>query len=270
MNKNIEHNQKTFAPQHYKNFHGALSAFFQHECPQLGGIRTRQVLVQSISEMVNQFYPQTNHLRPGQTPWTAVHKDARGRYGKKIEQTQLQPVILDIIKQDDARERANGKKLRDIKQEATARLFTQAYEQDAVLTNAEVAILLKISPSTVSKYVKTWEESSGNVLPRRGTIHDMGPTLTHKKIIIHKLFIEQKSVQQVSRETYHSFQAIQNYIDMFRRVVLCKKKGMNTEEIAYSVKKSQRLIKQYEEIIDNYGKESQTLKRLLEHKTEIR
>jgi len=28
----------------------------------------------------------------------------------------------------------------------------------------------------------------------RGTIHDMGPTLTHKKMIIEKLFVQQETV----------------------------------------------------------------------------
>jgi hypothetical protein len=32
-------------------------------------------------------------------------------------------------------------------------------------------------------------------VPRRGTLYDMGPTLTHKKPIIRKLFLEGKSVE---------------------------------------------------------------------------
>ena len=121
-------------------------------------------------------------------------------------------------------ELANGKNLKDIKQEATVRLFQQAYEQGGCMTNAEVALLLKISPTTVSKYIRLWEECSNQVVPRRGSIHDMGPTLTHKRIIIHKLFIEKKPVQQVARETYHSFHAIQRYIGTFKQILLCKTK----------------------------------------------
>ena len=103
----------------------------------------------------------------------------------------------------------------------------QAYEQDGCLTNAEVAICWKFLPvAAVSNYIKEWEVENREVLPRRGSIHDMGPTLTHKKIIIEKLFIEQKTVQQVSRETLHSLPAIQRYISTFKQVLLCKQKGM--------------------------------------------
>jgi len=85
--------------------------------------------------------------------------------------------------------------------------------------------MLKISVVTVGKYIRKWEMEYKTVLPRRGSIHNIGPTLTHKKIILHKLFIEQKSVQQTSRETYHSLQAIQRYISTFRQALLCMQKG---------------------------------------------
>ena len=65
----------TYTPMQYKNFAGALGSFFAAECPQLGGDRTRRVLVDSIIEMVEHFYPETTHLREGQVQWVTVHKD---------------------------------------------------------------------------------------------------------------------------------------------------------------------------------------------------
>ena len=91
----------------------------------------------------------------------------------------------------------------------------------------------------------------------------MGPSLTHKKIIINKLFIEQKTVQQVSRETYHSIRAIERYIVAFKQILLCRQKGMNTEEIAFSVRKTVRLVKEYEKIIDEYKDSNYILAELL-------
>jgi len=269
MKKNISANQATFCPQAYKTFEGALEAFFASECPQLGGIRTRQVLVKSIFDMVHQFFPETSHMRPGQVTWPTVHRDELSSYGKSIKQTRLTTVILELVQSSDAQDRANGKKLREMKREAVARMCKQAFEQDGCLTNAELAILLKISPNTVSKYIKEWELENTEVLPRRGSIHDMGPTLTHKKIIIEKLFLEQKTVQQVSRETYHSLPAIQRYITTFRQVLLCKKKGMSTEEIAYAVKRTVRLIKEYEEIIEEYKERNYIMEKLLNLEVEM-
>jgi predicted transcriptional regulator len=263
MKQNIDANHATFCPQAYKSFEGALEAFFSFECPQLGGIRTRQVLVRSISDMVRQFYPETSHMRPGQVTWPTVHREEFSSYGKSIKQTRLTTVVLDLVRSEDALERAKGKKLRVIKKEAVARMCKQAFEQDGCLTNAEMAILLKISPGSVSNYIKEWEVENREVLPRRGSIHDMGPTLTHKKIIIEKLFIEQKTVQQVSRETAHSLPAIQRYISAFKQVLLCKQKGMSTEETAFSIGRTVRLTREYELIIEGYKEKNYVMEALL-------
>ena len=254
MKSQLNHHQATYGPQVQKSFLGALNAFFAQECPQLGGHRTRQVLVQSIVQMVNEFFPETNHLRPGQTPWSCVHKGERASYGKRIDQSKLQAVILDLVKAQDIIDRANGAKLRDLKQEACVRLFTQAYEQDGVMTLAEVAILLKISPPTVSKYVRAWEQANQRMVPRRGTIHDMGPTLTHKKEIIEKLVFDGKSVEVVCRETRHSPEAVLRYITNFKQVLLCRRKKLDNRETAFAAKLSLRLVEEYQRLIDSYAK----------------
>ncbi|MFA6716884.1 MAG: DUF1670 domain-containing protein [Victivallaceae bacterium] len=263
MKQHITNNQAAFNPQFYKSFMGALEAFFAQECPQIAGFRTRQVLVKTINDMVLQFFPETNHLRPGQISWPTVHKNEKGSYGKSIKNTRLTNVVLDLVQSQDAMDRAKGRKLREIKKEAAERICRQAFEQDGCMTNAEIAIILKISQPTVSKYISEIETESQTVLPRRGTIHDMGPSLTHKKIIINKLFIEQKTVQQVSRETYHSVRAIERYIVAFKQILLCRQKGMNTDEIAFSVRKTKRLVKEYEKIIEEYREKSYILEKLL-------
>lgn len=263
MKKNIDANHATFCPQAYKTFEGALEAFFAYECPQIGGIRTRQVLVQAIMNMVGKFYPETSHMHPGQITWPTVHCDEFSSYGKSIKQTRLTTVVLDLVQSEDAMERAKGKRLRAIKKEAVARMCKQAFSQKGCLTNAEIAILLKISPSCVSHYIKEWEMENHEVLPRRGSIHDIGPTLTHKRIIIEKLFIEQKTVQQVSRETCHSLPAIQRYISAFKQILLCRQKGMKTEEIAFSIGRTERLVKEYERIIEEYKEKEYIVDSLL-------
>ena len=179
MKTHISANEATYGPQQYKTFAGALTAFFSEECPQLGGMRTRQVLSTTILSMVDKFYPETSHLKQGQTPWVTTDKHATKSYGKKISQTPLVSVILDLVRAEDIQERKDGKRLRDMKKEAVARMLKQSYEQGGCMTSVELAILLKISPPTVGKYIKEWELEHKEVLPRRGSIHDMGPTLTH-------------------------------------------------------------------------------------------
>jgi DNA-binding CsgD family transcriptional regulator len=264
MSQRLAEQEAAYGPQELKSFPGALNAFFSNECPQLGGQRTRQVLVQSIVQMIGRFYPPSTNLRPGQTPWVTVDKDEKSSYGKRMSETRLTSVVLDLIPANELTERKDGKKLREIKKAAVARVFTQAYEQGGCLTNVETALLLKISPSTVSKYTREWELENDTLLPRRGTIHDMGPTLTHKKEIIERLFLQGKSVEQVMRETYHSAEAITRYIVAFKQVLLCHRKGLSTEEIAFAVKMSKRLVEEYQRLIAELASKNPSLDRLIE------
>ena len=254
MQSTLDQAQATYTPQLHKSFPGALDSFFARECPQLGGARTRQVLVQSVVQMVEAFYPSTTNLRAGQTVWTAVHKDEKSSYGKTIAASRLTPVVLDLLPADEIKARAEGAKLRELKKEAVARLFQQAYQQAGVLTHAEVALLLKISPTTVSHYTREYESEHQLQLPRRGTIHDMGPTLTHKKEILEKLIFAGKSVEVVCRETEHSPEAVLRYTTHFKQVLLCRRKGLQNTEIAFATKLSLRLVEEYQKLIEEYGK----------------
>ncbi len=255
MRKELSNAQANYNPQFYKSFEGALEAFFSEECPQLGGGRTRRLLVDVIRSMVGEFFPSTTCLTAGQTPWTCVHKDARSSYAKTICKTRLTPVVLDLVKPADIKDRAAGVSLKDLRKEAVARLFQQAYQQDGVLTCAEVAILLKLGVSTVSLYVNEWEEENQQILPRRGTIHDMGPTLTHKRQIIEKLVFEGKSVEVVCRETCHSPEAVLRYITSFKQILLCRRKGLEKADISFATKMSLRLVEEYFDLMDDYRKQ---------------
>jgi len=263
MKGNLDHCRATYGPQNFKNFPGALEAFFMEECPQMGGQKTRQVLVQNIVGMVNEFYPSTTNMRQGQVLWTTVDKNEKASYGKSMRKTRLTQVVLDLVRPEDASERAGGKKLRDIKMEAVARMFMQAYGQGGCMTNAEMAILLKISPQTVSKYTLEWEKTRNRLLPRRGTIHDMGRTLTHKKEIVRKLFMEGKTVEDVSRETFHSPEAINRYIVAFKQVLMCRRKHLAIEQTAFAVKMSKSLVMEYWNMIDEMKSKSIFLDDLL-------
>lgn len=252
MSERIQHARDTFGPQLFKTFEGALGSFMETECPQLGGLRTRQTLVGAIAELVHAHFPSSSHLGQGQIRWTAVHKDEKSSYGKTISQSLLTPVVLDLLPPSEIEARAAGTKLRDVKKEAVARLFTQAYEQSGVLTNAEVALLLKLSAGTVGTYRREWEKQHERLLPTRGSIHDMGPTLTHKKIILQKLIFEGKTVETVCRETDHSPEAVLRYATNFKQVLMCQSKGLDVTQTAFATKLSKRLIEEHRALADQY------------------
>ena len=245
--------ERTYNPVEQKTFHGALISFFAREFPQLAGDRSRQAVVQAIVELVHKFFPETTHLRPGQTTWTTVAQETAASYGKTIAETKLVPIVLNILADDETTQRKQGVKLRDLKIEAVGRLCKQADQQGGCLTSAELAVLLKTTPTTIGKYIKAYETAHDQLLPRRGTIHDLGPTLTHKKEICRLLFLEGCSVMETCRRTHHTVRAVNRYITNFKQVLTCKTKGLGVQETAFATKLSAPLVRAYHKLFDDYA-----------------
>lgn len=255
--------EKMYGPAEQKTYTGALCAFFAREFPQLAGERSRQAIVQAIVEMTQRFFPETAHLRPGQTTWTTVAKQVSSAYGKTIDETPLVPVVLSVMAADEVTQRKQGKRLRELKIEAVGRLCRQADEQGGCLTNVEMAVLLKTTPTTISTYIREYENRHGELLPRRGTIHDLGPTLTHKKEICRLLFLEQCSVSETCRRTRHSPQAVNRYITNFRQVLTCKANGLDPQQTAFATKLSRPLVEEYHRLFDEYAVTDQRIAELI-------
>ena len=207
------------------------------------------MIVNKVEELVDQFYPPTSHLRMGQVMWPAVDENETAAYGKTIEKTKLKPVFVDMIAPEDIEAVLNGQKAKTIRQQATIRLFHQAKQQEAVLTGVDVATLMRLSPATISNYVRQWEKQNQKSVPRRGTIHDMGRSVTHKKQICYKVIVEGKSIEQTARETGHSPEAITRYIKDYKRILACLSQGLTPKDTAFVAKVSQNLVYEYINLI---------------------
>jgi hypothetical protein len=240
----------SLGPVEKKTFAAALDQFFQEQCPQMGGPLTRKVLVSKVQELVETFFPPHTHLRMGQVLWPAIDENETASYGKTIEKTRLKPVFVDLIAPEDIEATLKGESRRLIRQRATVRLFTQAKEQGGVFSCADVATLMRLSLPTISKYVCTWEKEHPQIVPRRGTVHDLGPSLTHKRLICYKVLVEGKSIEQTARETRHSPEAITRYVKDYKRILTCLRAGLSVQETAFAVKVSEKLVYEYLNLIE--------------------
>lgn len=234
-----------------KGFTAALDHFFASHVPQLGGPLTRRAVVVEVEKMVERFYPPTDRLRMGQMIWYAVDEQEKAGYGKRLESCEQRPVILDVLHETDIEAVLQGLRKRERQKRTIVRLFKQAFQQGGVLTHADVGSILRLSPSTISRYVLEYERETEQVLPRRGTIHDMGPSLTHKRIICKKHFLEGKTIEQTARETYHSPQAVSRYTNDFKRVRECLKAGWAVEKISYTTGLSKSLTEEYVQMLED-------------------
>ncbi|TFG38121.1 MAG: DUF1670 domain-containing protein [Desulfobacterales bacterium] len=111
------------------------------------------------------------------------------------------------------------------------------------------ATMMRLSPATISGYVREWEKRTNSIVPRRGTIHDMGRSVTHKRQICYKMIVEGNSVEETVRETNHSPEAITRYIKDYKRILACLHRGLTPKETAFVVKVSEKLVYEYLNLI---------------------
>ena len=232
-----------------KTFKSVLCHLLHTEFPGIFGPTISRLFADKIDELYERFHPPRSRFKSGQVLWTGVAIDDPPSRNKRIEDTRLVPIVLDLVAAQDIHE-AQDKVLRSrTRLTKIIRLFRQAYEQGAVLGHADVSLLLNMHISRISTCVLIYERETGQLVPRRGTIHDMGRSVTHKAIICYKSLVEKKPTSQVAQETFHSPEDVEHYVQCFRRIQLCRDKGLSPEEVAQATGHSLALVQEYLDLI---------------------
>jgi hypothetical protein len=105
----------------------------------------------------------------------------------------------------------------------------------------------------VNRCIHEHERETGEVVPRRATVHDMGPTITHKAAICRKVIMEGRSIEETARLTQHSPEAVGRYVQDYRRVLTCLKQGFSVQQSAYATGMSESLVREYQRLAEQFG-----------------
>lgn len=237
----------------FKGFANSVKLMLNQEYKFLGGDKIQDMFIHDLLIEFDRHLKDCWKLDAGQVIWWAAHKDEVPGRNKTIENTRMVPVILSIASQDDLRLRLDGYSAKEIRKCKVARILREAYEQGGVLNQADVSLLIGVSAGTIGKDIKEFQMEQGVVLPYRGTIHDIGPTLTHKKIIIEQ-YVRNIPTPEIARRTCHSEQACDRYIKGFKKVQKLHKDGIPPENIASELEMSKSLVRQYVEIVEDLDK----------------
>lgn len=237
-----------------KTFQSAIGHLLHTEFPGVFGPLITQLFVAKIDELYERFHPPASRFKLGQVLWAGVAADDPPARDKRIENCQLIPVILDLVTPQDIDEATTGgvRQRQQTRRKKIVRLLRQGFGQGAVLSLADVSLLLHVNLGTISDEIAKHEHETKEVLPRRGTIHDLGRSITHKAIICYKRLVEKKSTSQVAQETFHSHDEVEYYVQCFRRIQLCRDSGMSKEDTAKATGHSLSLVQEYFELIEQF------------------
>ena len=109
------------------------------------------------------------------------------------------------------------------------RFAAEAYDLGGLLVQEDLALLLNSGRRTIQRdmsYLKKQEI----IIPTRGSIQDIGPTISHKTKIV-ELYLKGYEYTEIERRTRHTGQSIKRYIIGFSKVVMLHSKGYNPNQI---------------------------------------
>ena len=192
--------------------------------------------------------PEERLLQYGQLVWMAVPMDEYPERGKAIISTRMKPIILTYVAAEDVESFRHGFTSRQLRINRLVRWCHQAYDQGALLTQLDLAVLLNVCDAVVSDYVNEWQRASGDILPTRGNIHDLSGAITHKKEII-TLYLQGYLTPTIAAKTKHSKEAVDRYIRDYESVKVVRAATADIDNISQITRLSRRVISQYLDLI---------------------
>jgi len=236
------------APTAGKGIESAIKHLLTDEYKFLGGERVQEMLAKDIIQLFKRYTRDPWSLDVGQTLWFAVDKDEKPGPAKTLAKMRIVPVVLSVTHDDDRTLRANGCSHKEVRRFKVARILNEAHSQNGVLSQSDVSELLGVSAGTIGKDIREYQDENAVILPYRGTIHDIGPSLTHKKVII-SLFLQNVPTPDIARKTCHTEEACDRYIKAFKRVKMLYG-SMTPREISLTLDMSERLVNEYIALIE--------------------
>jgi len=219
-----------------------------------------EMFVDKLLHLVDRYHIERDKLQPGQTLWPAVAIDEAPGYRKPIYATRQVPLVLTLVHQEDLAAMRQGSPWTEILQGELVRALQEAHAQGGLLTTSDLSVLFHHGHSRVAELIRQSEIQTGEGVPRRGNLHDMGRTLTHKRILCRKAFLEGKTTDVIAREMNHSPEAVDNYLLDFARIYYAiVLKGMSLEEATFAIQRPQSLVEEYVKLLMEFGLNNQRL-----------
>lgn len=144
--------------------------------------------------------------------------------------------------------------LAGLRRHRLARITKQAYDQGALLSYEDLAMLLTTSPATVKRDVYHLRRQ-GMFIMTRGTKKDMGPGLSHKTIIL-DLYFKNYTFTEIEKKTNHSETSVKRYLADFVQVATLIQQKFSHNQIRIIAKKSDRIIREYTQLYHTYSQQN--------------
>jgi hypothetical protein len=183
---------------------------------------------------------QPGARRSGQIGYPAVAIGERA--GKPLRHCLTVPVCLTLLHTSDA-DMLQHSGSPALRRSRLSRLCAEAYRQGAVLSHEDLSLLLGVEISTIRRMVRVLADE-GERPPTRGSVQDIGPTVSHKEQVL-RLYFRGLLPTCIAARTGHSLGSVERYLSDFARVVELRRRELSVEATVRVTQMSPALIRRY-------------------------
>jgi len=246
----LPHNQRVYGPLQAKSIESVLLKKFMDEYGYSDKSMVAKLIIEDIVGVIDKFQPSKKRLEQGEFVCYAVSLEKGKVYRRRMEETELVPVVLKLFTKEELKlftKPGNWKKVRIMR---IVRMAKEAVKQGGILSTPDLSKILALPCSTICGRIRKYEKETNEIVPIRGTLHDIGRKVSHKRLAISKCK-SGKSIPEVAREINHSVPAVDRYNDDFGRVFeLCS--IFTAQEIARLTKISVSVVREHLELIRDF------------------
>ena len=256
MSHKHTHRERNFSPLRDKTLANVLRHLFATEFGYENKIIFAEAMIERILETIDAFVKPASLLEPGQMLWMAVVNDGSKHTFKAMKETPQVPVILDLVTDKDLQALADGEDLLALRRRRHARLLNQAYDQGGALAHTDLSVITLSSEDQVARDIAHVQQAQDCLLPHRGTVHDVGPTLSHKVEVARLLeagYLEPEIGAKLS--PVHNLRSVERYAQTYKNVMKLLERGFAPTEISGILCISKRLVESYVEIVNEHHPE---------------
>jgi len=256
VSKKCSHRERNYSPLQNKTLNNVLLQQFVNQFGYENKEAFAEIMIERILETVDAFVRPVSLLKPGQMLWMAVPDDGKKHAYKPMSKTPQVPVVLDLVTDEDLQALADGEDFAIIRRRRHARLMDQTKAQTGALAYTDLSAITLTSNTQVRADAAQVEETEDRILPHRGTVHDIGPTTSHKAEVARLLeegYLEPEICKKLS--PVHSLSSVERYAQTYKNSIKLLKRGFSPEEISGILSTSKRLLEEYIAIINEHHPE---------------
>ena len=218
----------------------------------LNSKRMLSLLAEDVQQLVDQFYPRTEHVHPGWMMFTGTKADGTKAFpGQSASDLKTVTLAWPVLTEEDitwmATQSDTAPNRKTLLQRRLIRVIEHGWQHPqgpVVLTLADLSLMFNLTAVEVSLRLKEARLQTGKPLLTKGYFFDQGMRPTHKTEIV-TLYEQGMDEADIARQTNHSPTSVGHYLRDYERVKEMVKHHIEAPKI-------RRLLDMQPSVVDAY------------------